>query len=71
MKKLLLLACLIPVLSLQSCAWIAPSRMVEGQVTMTERTGGEDSHYRFALEETSGVSEMFTNVDALEIGKFN
>jgi hypothetical protein len=38
---------------------------------MTERTGGEDSHYRFSVQETSGISEMFTNVDALEIGKFN
>ena len=68
MKKLLWLVVLIPVISLQSCAWIAPSRQVEGKVTMTERiTTSQSSHYRVYL--TGG--EVFQNIDALEIGKFN
>jgi hypothetical protein len=68
MKKFLLLVVLIPVLSLQSCAWIAPSRQVHGKVTMTERiTTSESSHYRVYM--TGG--EVFVNIDAIEIGKFN
>lgn len=38
---------------------------------MTERTGGENSHYRVAVDEIEFGPEMFVNVDALEIGKFN
>jgi hypothetical protein len=49
-----------------SCAWVAPSRTVVGTVTLTERTGGKDPHYRVAIG-----GEMFFNKDALEIGKSN
>jgi hypothetical protein len=45
---------------------VAPSRTVVGTVTLTERTGGEDPHYRVAIG-----GEMFFNKDALEIGKIN
>jgi len=67
-KKALFLIALVPLVTLQSCAWIAPERMVSGKVTMTERIStSESSHYRVYL--TGG--EVFVNRDALEIGKFN
>lgn len=68
MKKLCFLIALVPLVALQSCAWVAPERMVSGKVTMTERIStSESSHYRVYL--TGG--EVFVNIDALEIGKFN
>lgn len=69
MKKLILTLLLSGVvLSSTGCYYIAPKRCVAGNVNMTERVNsGESSHYRVYMDN----GEVFQNVDALEIGKFN
>lgn len=70
MKLKLILPILLSTLLLPSCAWIAPSRQVVGTVVLTERTAGDTQHYRVAIKE-GRQTEMFTNIDAIELGKFN
>lgn len=70
LKKLLATSLLLSVSlsTLTGCYQLFPKRTVSGQVTYLERVHTGDSYsYRVGLSN----DEVFNNVDAIEIGKFN